>query len=218
MGDYATVGAQAELLDGLASEHGFALYQASAAVWRSWLDAKEGRTAEAIALLEKGVSAYQATGAVWTVPFMLLELADVHRFAGDPKKSLEALDKALEWIEQTRWWWLKPEVLRRRGEILLTESDQQQAEQVLEQSLALARKQGAKWWELRSAASLARLWQRQHREKAAFNILKTICESFTEGHQSNDIVAARELLVELTQCLSDRAPKRAPHLSRGGFR
>jgi class 3 adenylate cyclase/tetratricopeptide (TPR) repeat protein len=206
--DFDTVRTQTEMLDKLATEHGFALYKASAAVWKSWLNAMDGQTIEAIALLEKGVSAYQATGAVWTVPFMLVELADVHGFAGDRRTSLETLDKTLQWIDQTKWWWLKPEVLRRRAELVRIEGDPRQAEHIFLQALALARKQGAKLWELRIVTNLARLWQTEGKQGAAFDVLTPICDFFVEGDET-DFSEAQALLRELSECMPNNALEKA---------
>jgi tetratricopeptide (TPR) repeat protein len=195
--DYATIQAQAEMLERLSVEHGFALYRASAAVWKSWLRAKEGHTTEAVELLEKGISAYRATGAVWTVPFMLLQLADVHQFAGDTRRSLEAINEAIEGIERTRWWWLQPEAHRRRAEALLALGDMKEAEQCLQQSLSTAREQGAKLWELRAAKSLARLWQAEGKQQPARSLLGPVYNWFAEGHDTRDLIEARELLMQL---------------------
>jgi predicted ATPase len=208
--DHAGLRAQAEMLDRLSAEHGFALYRASAAVWKSWLDAKERRTSEVVALLEKGISGYQATGAVWTVPFMLVQLADVHRFVGDTRKSLDALDQALQWIERTRWRWLQAEVLRRKADALLTLGDMERAEHWLQQSLAMARKQGAKLWELRTATSLARLWETQGKQHAAHDLLAPVYAWFTEGQDSQDVTEAQELLAQLSESMRVRTSAMAP--------
>lgn len=161
MQDFATLRTQVRQLEKLVGEHGFALYKAAAAVWNSWLDAKDGRTSEAIALLERGRSAYQATGALWTVPLMLVQLAEVYRIAGSPMKSLDAIDDAIQLIEQTKSHWLMSEAQRLRADVLLALGDRDAAEQGLRKSLAVARKQQAKLWEDRAAMDLARLRQSQ---------------------------------------------------------
>jgi predicted ATPase len=59
---------------------------------------------------------------------------------------------------------------------------------------ALARRQGALAWELRTATSAAELLISQARAAEAPDILAPIYERFTEGFETGDIRAARETL------------------------
>jgi predicted ATPase len=71
-----------------------------------------------------------------------------------------------------------------------------QAEACVQQALALARRSQAKWWELRAAMSLSRLWQRQGRRDAARQLLAEVYGWFTEGFDTADLQEARALLNE----------------------
>jgi predicted ATPase len=61
----------------------------------------------------------------------------------------------------------------------------------------MARKQGAKSWELRATISLARLLGRQGRRQEAFILLSDIYNWFTEGFDTADVKDAKALLEEL---------------------
>ena len=63
--------------------------------------------------------------------------------------------------------------------------------------LDIARGQRAKSWELRAAASLARLWQQQDRNDEARALLVPVYEWFTEGFDTQDLKDAKALLDEL---------------------
>ena len=63
--------------------------------------------------------------------------------------------------------------------------------------LSLATAQGALAWELRSATSLAQLWQRQNRHREALDLLDPIYQRFTEGYATPDLRKVRLLLDEL---------------------
>jgi len=65
------------------------------------------------------------------------------------------------------------------------------------QSLAYARLQGAKGWELRTTTTLARARMMQGRETEARHLLAAMYEQFTEGFATHDLDAARQLLREL---------------------
>ncbi|RRW54297.1 ATP-binding protein [Pseudomonas moraviensis] len=82
-------------------------------------------------------------------------------------------------------------------------AETREAEQTLQQALAIARSQGALAWELRSATDLARLWQRQSRHREAWDLLSPIYQRFTEGYATPDLRKVRLLLDSLReQCLA----------------
>jgi predicted ATPase len=70
----------------------------------------------------------------------------------------------------------------------------QEIEASYHEALALARLQGARLLELRSATSLARLWRGQNRYDDADGMLSPILSSFTEGFGLADLKEAKALL------------------------
>ena len=85
------------------------------------------------------------------------------------------------------------------GEIALmsTERDAAKAETCFERALAVAREQQAKFWELRAAMSLARLWRDQSKRLRACDLLTPVYGWFTEGFDTLDLKEAKVLLEEL---------------------
>ncbi|MBF6034282.1 helix-turn-helix transcriptional regulator [Pseudomonas sp. P155] len=75
----------------------------------------------------------------------------------------------------------------------------QEAETLLQQSLTIARSQGALAWELRSATSLAQLWQRQSRCQEALDLLTPIYQRFNEGYATPDLRKVRLLIDDLRE-------------------
>jgi class 3 adenylate cyclase len=67
----------------------------------------------------------------------------------------------------------------------------------LERSLAVARAQQAKSWELRAAMSVARLWANQSKRDEARGVLAPVYGWFTEGFDTHDLKAAKVLLEAL---------------------
>jgi predicted ATPase len=61
----------------------------------------------------------------------------------------------------------------------------------------LSRTQTAKGWELRTATSLARLWQSKGKRKEAHHLLAPVYAWFTEGFDTKDLKEAKALLDEL---------------------
>ncbi|OLF53522.1 transcriptional regulator [Pseudomonas chlororaphis] len=108
------------------------------------------------------------------------------------------IDKALlQRAETDAASWSTAELLRARAETLPSDTAPEVAEALLHQALAVAKAQGALAWELRSAASLARLWQRQGRYRRALGLLEPICTRFTEGLAMSELIRVRQLLDEL---------------------
>jgi predicted ATPase len=73
-----------------------------------------------------------------------------------------------------------------------------EAEASFHQALEVAQQQEAKSWELRAAASLARLWQYQGKTAEARDLLAPVYAWFTEGFDTADLKDAKALLDELS--------------------
>ena len=96
--------------------------------------------------------------------------------------------------------WYAPELLRIKGEVLLQQAADQSilaAEDCFDQAAQMARDQGALFWELRVALSVARLRVSQGRRREARAPLASVYDRFTEGFATADMQAARTLLEEL---------------------
>ena len=96
--------------------------------------------------------------------------------------------------------WYAPELLRIKGEVLLQQAADQStlaAEDCFDQAAQMARAQGALFWELRIALSVARLRASQGRRHEARALLVSVYDRFTEGFATADLQAARTMLDEL---------------------
>ena len=71
------------------------------------------------------------------------------------------------------------------------------AEELYRKALSIAKEQEAKLWELRAAASLARLRRDQGRSAEAHDLLGPIYGWFTEGFDTADLKEAKALLDKL---------------------
>jgi predicted ATPase len=85
-----------------------------------------------------------------------------------------------------------------RGELLIAVGDAVVAEESLYQAIEVARRQSAKLFELRAAASLARLWRDQDKRTEARALLAPIYNWFTEGFDTPVLKDAKALLDQLT--------------------
>jgi predicted ATPase/DNA-binding winged helix-turn-helix (wHTH) protein len=92
--------------------------------------------------------------------------------------------------------WSSAELLRIKAGRLLQHGLENAgaAEALLLRALHVSRQQGALAWELRNALSLAELWHRQQRSKAALEVLAPVYGRFTEGFDTDDLQHAAALL------------------------
>jgi predicted ATPase len=130
------------------------------------------------------------------MPFFLTTLAEAYGMA-QPEEGLAVLAEAAELVETTQERWSEAELHRRRGALFQSISKFAAAEASYYQALAVARRQSAKFWELRAATSLARLWRDRGKREEARELLAPVYGWFTEGFDTRDLKDAKALLDEL---------------------
>ncbi len=149
--------------------------------------------------MRQGLAAYLARARLPWLLFLGL-LAETCGRTGQVEEGLRALDEALGAMQTTEESFYEAEVHRLKGELLQQSAEHQgEAEESLQQALAIARRQQAKSLELRAAMSLSRLWQRQDKPDAAHHLLAPIYHWFTEGFDTADLQEAKALLAELEE-------------------
>src|SRR5262249_11885066 len=149
---------------------------------------------EGISLLRQGLSAFRATGAQAWVPYFIALLARACEIAGQVEEGLTLLDDAMQIAERKGERWFEADLYRHKGERALGQARPQAAEELYHRALAIAREQDAKLWELRAAASLARLHRDQRRRAEARDLLTPVYGWFTEGFDTPDLKEAKLLL------------------------
>jgi class 3 adenylate cyclase len=160
---------------------------------------REGRVAEGIALLSKGTAVHDASRANTRNVTWKAILAEPMARIGDLDGALHLIDEIIAQIERPGWEerLSYAEILRLKGWMLSLKGDLEGAERNLLASLDWARRQKAKMWELRTATSLARLWQSQGKTRDAYELLAPVYGWFTEGFDTTDLRDAEALLSEL---------------------
>jgi DNA-binding winged helix-turn-helix (wHTH) protein/predicted ATPase len=202
----------------LAAAQGFTLWRAAAHILLGWALAAQHRFDDGLTELYAGLTSWQATGAGFLQSYGFALLPEVYQETGQIDEGLAALSGAFTIVEQNgeRLW--EAELHRLYGEFLLRKSDtdrgkqgegmssspssdltlpQASPEECFLKAIAVSRKQQAKSLELRAVMSLARLWRRQGKHAEARRKLKKVYERFTEGFDTADLQAARQLLEEL---------------------
>jgi class 3 adenylate cyclase/predicted ATPase len=187
---------RAEAAISLAKEQGFPFWLALSSLLRGWALAQQEKVQEGIEQITQSLTAYRVTGAELLRPYFLALLADVHGTLGEPEAGLTALAEALTLAETTGERWYESEIHRLKGALLLQQNsnNQAEAETCFHHAIVIAQNQQAKSFELRTATSLARLWQQQGKRQEAHDLLAPVYHWFTEGFDTADLQEAKALL------------------------
>jgi predicted ATPase/DNA-binding winged helix-turn-helix (wHTH) protein len=181
--------------------HPIRLWHLWARCFKGMVMVKRGDIAAGLEVLRSELG--QAGEARFLPRFLLPhgELAACLGEAGEVAQGLATVDETLVRCEARDERWYVAELLRIKGELLLQETEHRSisaAEQCFGDALELARRQGALFWELRGALSLARLRIRQDRPGDARAVLAPVYEKFTEGFEIADLRNAGAMLEQLS--------------------
>jgi class 3 adenylate cyclase/tetratricopeptide (TPR) repeat protein len=155
----------------------------------------QGAFEDAVACLREGLAG--RLGATGDRPYGLNRLAEALVRQGEHGAARAAAREGLETQDRTgqhRW---EAELHRLEGIALCGLNQLDEGQIALEEALSVARRQQAKSYELRAAASLARLWGEQGRRAEARELLAPVYGWFTEGFDTADLKEAATLLDEL---------------------
>jgi len=168
-----------------------------------------GRRLKAMLLMERGdfaVASNELRHALdmrnssgWRIayPEYTCALARCLAGLGEGGDALAMLEQGLALSEDGGERWYVPELQRIRGEVCLRYDGSKcglTAEECFNAAISVAQEQGALFWELRAATSLARMMLDQHRSEEARMVLAPVYERLTEGFELADLRAARTIL------------------------
>jgi TOMM system kinase/cyclase fusion protein len=182
------------------TEQGFPFWAAAGAVVRGWADAELGREKEGISRILQGIASYRSTGARLGRPYFLALLAEAYDRSGQANAGLAAVEEGLRLVSENGEGHHEAELYRLRGELLLKlaalgpDSRIEQAQACFRQALDVARRQGARAWQLRAAMSLFRLSRGRAARAETREQLEQLYGSFTEGFETADLTDAKALL------------------------
>ena len=177
-----------------------------------WAAAKRGHTPQGIEQMQRGLAAYEATGAKLWLPYLLGLLAEALSDADRSQEGLAAITNALALAEQRSEGYAIAELYRIIGELTIksevrnsasrlqpkrandgaTSQRVLQAQDCFAKGLAIARGQHARSWELRIIISSCRLEEQPN--EPSYSQLAESYSWFTEGHATEDLRKAKILL------------------------
>jgi tetratricopeptide (TPR) repeat protein len=198
--DAAAAAVDTDAVEDLVSRGGMELFPARVSWLRAWLSLETGAGVhDAVRQCERAVGDLEAKGSRLFVPLFRGGLAQALAREGQGSAARVAIETALQECRSSAQGWYEAELLRLRGELLRDGGAQhaQEAEQSFRQAIALAHGQGARLWELRAVAGLARLWAARGRRAAGLQMVSRAAGQLGGADDAADIADARRLLAEL---------------------
>lgn len=195
--DVAGVSANtAELLD-IADRYGLP-QRAMGLAYRGWALASSGMPAEGLAPAKEAAGLLERSGTRIFLSRVYGVIAEIYLMGGQYAEGLGEVEKALRISSEIGESFYVSRLLQTRA-MLMRAIDQtdHSIELTLRRSLELAVTHGAKALELRAAVRLADLWICQSKHDQARQLLRPICDWFTEGHDTPDFKQAAEILQRL---------------------
>lgn len=146
--------ARAEAAAALCRKYGFRYYLSWTPIVMGWASARMGDRERGLEQMLSGFASLRATGAGLRAPYYLGLIAQVAGWCGDVQAGLGHLKEAQELGERSHENWVRPELRRIHGDLLLQSGQVRQAETSYVTAARLARQMGSKAWEVRAEASL----------------------------------------------------------------
>jgi predicted ATPase/DNA-binding winged helix-turn-helix (wHTH) protein len=181
--------------------HALPSFHATALALKGEMLVRRGELEPGIALLTSALGAMRAPrhNLLRASDSASCALAEALIAAGRLDEARAVVDDAMDDIPAGEETLELSELLRIKASVLLagSEPDDSQAEDLLTQSLTCARRHSATGWELRTALALARFQTQRGAGALARQSLAAVCDRFTEGYDTPDLRAARELLAAI---------------------
>ena len=185
----------------IAERYSLAGYLAADNIMQGWVRSMRGDSEAGVRQAEAALEALKSIPSRrFHFPIRTAIVGRARSAAGDVRGALAHYEAALKASVGMGERWYEPELLRLKAETLVAQPDPrvQEAENCLVDAIALAQRQEAKLWELRSVTSLARLWATLGRPADALMLIAPIHSWFTEELETPDLTRARTLVAELS--------------------
>jgi len=193
----------AELLDH-SYKHALRPFHAIARCASGNLAAIGGRYQSAIDQLRSGLAEMREVAYLLSYSLFSVALAEALAAQDRVDEGLAEISVTLQRTSETDYHWFVPEILRVKGELLALRPapDSVAIEVLFNQAMHQARDQGALYWELCAATSLAKLLHSQQRPDEAHDMLAPVYLRFAPSLAAPKVTEAKALLEELANALA----------------
>jgi tetratricopeptide (TPR) repeat protein len=174
-------------------EHALALFEHLIRFNRGALLVRQGDTTAGIDTMRAAIAAAAARQSRQFRPFQLACVGAAYQELGNSSDAMTLLDEAVSVAEAGGEKQSLAAIHRLRGEILFSLGRSGEAQRALGRALEIARRQYARFEELRVAIAMVRHAPESDRADAR-QVLMSVHSKFEEGHSLPDLRAASDLL------------------------
>lgn len=189
-GDLALARDWAEQTMAIATEQRLFAWWAPGAVHYGHAKVVEGDVDGGLALIRQGLERYRMLGVMCSYAFYLPYFASACLEAGRPGEAQAVIEEGLDLSRTLMARCYESELLRLRGELLRQQGQVETAEGSFRQALAMAERDGARSYALRTALGLGCLLRDSGREAEARAVVGRQYDQFTEGFDTQDLKMA----------------------------
>ncbi|MGH6931643.1 MAG: ATP-binding protein [Dongiaceae bacterium] len=197
--DAPTVLDRAGAMMAFAEEHGIKDLAAKGLIFRGWAATMLDDGEAGVQDIAKGLSIQRSIGTEEDFPLFFEMAAQCFAKIGQARRGIELIEEAIGIADRTgaRYW--LPEAFRCMAELRLRSEPSNVAEAFnwLERARDVARSQQSRSLLLRNELSMARLLVREGHRREARERIDAVYATFTEGFDTIDLKAARDLLAAL---------------------
>ena len=197
--DFESVVVDAENFLKISQQHSMGYYLALSRLYLSLGRTQLGNTQRGVDDFRKSLADYRDQGNRVIVPGFLGALARLEAAAQNYERALALIDEALAMSQEGGDRLYDSTLHRLRGNILLKRdpANPAQAEEAFKTSLAIAKQQGARTFELLASLALAKLYQSTDRLVEAHAVLAPALEGFSPTPEMPVIAKALELMAAI---------------------
>jgi predicted ATPase len=199
--DFSSTRLPVEALLALTEEHNLKTYADVGQVLANWVRGRQVDPNSGVRGLRQALESYVGLGNKSGAPSFYGMLAELEAMTGDYDRALMQIDQGLAVAAETEERFTDPYLHRLRGECLLKSEPRNSvpAEEAFQTSIAVAKQQGARSYELLASLSLAKLYQSTGRAAKAHAVLAPALEGFAPTPEMPEIAEAQALLATLAE-------------------
>ena len=194
--DFSSTRLAVEPLLALTEEHNLKTYADIGQVYANWARGRQVDPESWALGLRQALESYVGLGNKSGGPSFYGMLAELEAMIGGYDSALMRIDQGLAMADETEEHFTDPYLHRLRGECLLKREPGNSAPAVdaFQTSIAVAKQQGARSYELLAALSLAKLYQSTSRAAEACAVLSPALDGFSPTAEMPEIEEAQALL------------------------